>query len=95
MEEFPPLASLEEHFLHTGIEEGSSDDWWACTAPERPRDRWTLHDWRCHGCIRHAEASLVTQGDMTTQWLWKDDDIVREVKLSWLVERSKTLLGMP
>lgn len=90
MVKYPPLATFEERSLH-----GDWDEIFACMEPERPRDHNTLYDWRCHGCIRHAEASVITQGDHTMEWRYFDNSELESVQLSWLVERSKYLLNMP
>lgn len=92
IEDYPPLATLEERPLHDAR---PAAEWYACRFPERPRDGRTTYDWRCHGCIRHAEASLVIQGDVTQYWQYKGSEPHQTTTLGWLVARSKTLLGMP
>lgn len=93
IEEYPLLATLEELPLHGAPVE---PEWWyGCQFPERPRDDDTHYDWRCHGCIRHAEASIVMQGDISQAWRYSGAERYKKVMLSWLVGRSKHLLDMP
>lgn len=84
-EEYKPLTPVEDYPLHPTdtyfLEPGM---YWACKQPERPRDKDTLYDWRCRGCVIAAEAHVKIHGDQELWWL-------NEVTMSYMVERSKAL----
>jgi hypothetical protein len=42
------------------------ESYWACTQPERPWQPETMYDMRCPACLIHAEATLMTVGDLPT-----------------------------
>lgn len=88
-EEYEPLADVNEYPLHN-----RSDIYpefrFACEDPELPRSERTLYDWRCPGCVAHAEASVAIQGDRTETWSpTPGHPVVKPVRMSWLVKRSR------
>lgn len=90
--DFPPLTAVDEYPLHPeGIYENPL---WACMTPERPRDGRTNYDWRCHACVRAAEAHIAVQGDDTMWWTITRGAEPKEVATSWMVERSQYWFGL-
>lgn len=80
---YPPLTSLAEYPLH-GWDYG--DDY-ACQRPEDPDAG--QYDWRCGLCLMAAEASLAVNGDRPVGWRLNAEDPEQEVRLSWLIARSR------